>query len=141
MELSGGVTIPGEQGDATRAPPLSSCVAPGKLPPGRLSVLIRGMGCGGHWILGGLCLHTLLQHPDICYILQGAWPLPSSLLGKGQDAAEQHPCPQHLALLPASASGPKPLLCPNTSVPFCAQGGVGGGVGCQEGRTGRGAAG
>lgn len=83
----------GRRGRATRALPLSGCVAQGKLP----SYSCPHQGNGLEEVTRFLepvpeCmhLHTLLQRPDICYILQGAWPLPSSLPRKGQDAAEQN---------------------------------------------------
>lgn len=89
----GALLSPGEEGEGYRALPLSGCVAQSKLP----SYSCPHQGNGLEEVTGFLepvpqCmhLHTLLQRPDICYILQGAWPLPSSLPRKGQDAAEQN---------------------------------------------------
>lgn len=79
------------RGGGLSALPLSGCVAQGKLP----SYSCPHQGNGLEEVTRFLeavpqCvhLHTLLQRPDICYILQGAWPLPSSLPRKGQDAAK-----------------------------------------------------
>lgn len=57
-------------------------------------------------------LHTLLQRPDICYILQGPWPPPSSLPRKGQDAAEQNSALSSSSSSQPVPGDPKPLLSP-----------------------------
>lgn len=100
---------------ATRALPLSGCVAQGKLP----SYSCPHQGNGLEEVTRFLepvprCmhLHTLLQRPDICYILQGPWPPPSSLPRKGQDAAEQNSALSSSSSSQPVPGDPKPLLSP-----------------------------
>lgn len=111
--------VPVGERRAARAPPLWLC-ALSRLPSRLCQGPHQGTGWWrSHWILGTVSAHT---RRHLLHFAGGAVP-PLLLPGRGQVAAEQPPA---LSSWPSSQPvprGPKPLLCPNTSVPFCAQGG------------------
>lgn len=108
---------------ATGPPPLSGFEAQGQLPSSCHQCPHRENGWGGVTrFLAPVPANTDCSNIQTLATFCKGLAFPLQPPRNSARMQLSNACSQLIVLLPASAEGPQPLLCPNSPVPFCAQG-------------------